>query len=135
MSIEVLDGSYGASMWQSAYGDDLVDAAVEEGLIDWQWQPHTWGVVLELEFEDESGWERFMQHPSVSNALSDVPDPLTGLIYYRGWGGRSGCEEPRKPKPLAGGGAAALPLPNLVDDVFGDWAIFVEPKRIASLTR
>jgi hypothetical protein len=107
-------------LWQAAYADDLIDAAVEEGLINWEWQPHTWGVVLELAFADESGWDRFRQHPVVSEALSDVPDPVTGLIVHRGWGGRSGTDEPRKPKPLAGSGAAALPIPDLYEDVFGD---------------
>ena len=40
-----------------------------------------------------------------------MPDPLTGLIVYRGRGGSSGAPFPRKPRPLVGSGSAALPLP------------------------
>jgi hypothetical protein len=129
MSIEVLDGSFGASLWQAAHGDDLIEAGLEEGLLDWAWQPYTWGVILEVSFPSEAAWERFRAHPSVVDALGDVPDPITGLIVYRGWGGRAGTNEPRKPRPLSGSGAAALPLPSpeLFGDVFGDFA-----KQIAS---
>ena len=40
-----------------------------------------------------------------------MPDPVSGLIVYRGRGGNAGRGEPRRPRPLIGSGAAALPLP------------------------
>jgi hypothetical protein len=48
---------------------------------------------------------------NVVAALDAVPDPVTGLIVYKGRGGSSGSPFPRKPKPLAGSGSAALPIP------------------------
>jgi hypothetical protein len=62
----------------------------------------------------------------VRAALDAVPDPAFGLITYRGRGGSSGARDPRKPKPIVGAGAAALPLPafDVLDD---DW--MPEPTR------
>jgi hypothetical protein len=68
-------------------------------------------VVLELDFDDEAAWDRFRNLTAVQAALEAVPDPVSGLIMYRGRGGSSGTVEPRRPKPLAGSGSAALPLP------------------------
>ena len=110
-SIEVLDGATSASLWADAHGDALSESALLSGASDWAWHRHTWGVVLELEFEDEMAFERFRNLPSVVAALDNVPDPVTGLIVYKGRGGSAGRSQPRKPKPIAGSGAAALPLP------------------------
>jgi hypothetical protein len=110
-SIEVLDGSSSASLWSEAHGDALVESAFLSGATDWNWHRHTWGVVLELAFDTEEAWDRFRELPSVQAALEAVPDPLSGLIFYRGRGGSSGTWEPRKPRPLAGSGSAALPIP------------------------
>ena len=117
MSIEVLDGAFSASMWSDAHGDSLVEAAFTHGASDWNWHRHTWGVVLELEFDDDEAWERFRALPAVEAALEAVPDPVSGLIVYRGRGGSSGRGEPRRPRPLIGSGSAALPLPDLLESL------------------
>jgi hypothetical protein len=110
-SIEVLDGVVSASVWSEAHGDVLIESAFFVGATDWNWHRHTWGVVLELNFEDEAAWDRFRNLTAVQAALEAVPDPVSGLIMYRGRGGSSGTVEPRRPKPLVGSGSAALPLP------------------------
>ncbi len=110
-SMEVLDGALSASVWSEAHGDALIESAILSGATDWNWHRHTWGVVLELEFADESAWDRYIELPAVQAALDAVPDPVSGLIVYRGRGGTSGAVSPRRPKPLAGAGSAALPLP------------------------
>jgi hypothetical protein len=110
-SIEVLDGASSASLWSEAHGDALVESAFLSGATDWNWHRHSWGVVLELAFDEEDAWDRFRELPSVQAALEAVPDPLSGLIVYRGRGGSAGTWEPRKPRPLVGSGSAALPIP------------------------
>lgn len=118
-SIEVFDGSTSASVWADAYRDSLMETALTHGATDWSWHRHTWGVVFEVSFDDEAAWESFTSLPMVQAALDAVPDPITGLIVYRGRGGSSGASFPRKPRPLVGSGSAALPLPwDLVVDEF-----------------
>jgi hypothetical protein len=119
-SIEVLDGESAASRWAESYGDLLAESALGYGALDWSWHQHTWGVVFEVRFTDESEWDAWRESPAVSAALDAVPDPVSGLIVYKGRGGSSGRVQPRKPKPLRGSGAAALPLP-IEADVFPDW--------------
>jgi hypothetical protein len=126
-SIEVLDGASSASLWSEAHGDALIESAFLAGALDWNWHRHSWGVVLELAFENEQAWERFRELPGVQAALEAVPDPISGLIVYRGRGGSAGTAEPRKPRPLVGSGSAALPLPwELTSDedfdIFSAWA-------------
>ncbi len=124
-SIEVFDGASPASIWAEAYGDALMETAITNGVTDWSWHRHTWGVVFEVCFDDEACWERFANLPLVRAALDAVPDPLTGLIVYRGRGGSSGASFPRKPRPLVGSGSAALPLP---------WTLSLdEPMSVSSL--
>jgi hypothetical protein len=116
-SIEVLDGAESATVWSEAHRDALIESALLNRATDWNWHRHTWGVVLELAFADEAAWERFRELPAVKAALDTVPDPVSGLIMYRGRGGSAGTVSPRRPKPLAGAGSAALPLPwDLWDD-------------------
>jgi len=115
MSIEVLDGEYPASLWAEAHGDALIETAVLQGAVDWNLHHLRWGVVLEFAFADEDAWDRFRAQPGVVAALDVVPNPLHGLLVYRGWGGSSSPREPRRPKPVSGAGAAQLPLP--VEDV------------------
>ncbi|MDQ6614030.1 MAG: hypothetical protein M3083_04620 [Actinomycetota bacterium] len=110
-SLEVLDGASSAALWSEAYGDALVESAILTGASEWNWHRHTWGVVLELEFEDEDAWDRFRALPSVQAALDAVPDPLSGLVVYRGRGGSAGTWASRPRRPLIGSGSAALPLP------------------------
>ena len=56
-------------------------------------------------------WEAFRGLPAVRSALDGAPDPVNGLIIYRGRGGGSGPRKPRKPKPEPGASAMALPEP------------------------
>jgi len=117
-SIEVFDGSSSASGWAETWSDTLVGHALSSGAMDWSWHQHSWGVVFEVAFDDEAAWERFRAQSPVLSALDAVPDPLTGLIVYRGRGGSAGSISPRRPRPLVGSGSAALPLPW---DPVTDW--------------
>jgi hypothetical protein len=110
MSIEVLGGSFPATRWQDAHGSFLVEAALTNGARDWSWFTRDWGVVFEVAFPDEDAWDRFRALPAVQAALDAVPDPVGGLLVYRGRGGSSGRAEPRRPRPRAGAGAAPLPV-------------------------
>jgi hypothetical protein len=130
MSIEVLDGASSASLWAEAHGDALIETAFTGGATDWGWHRHTWGVVLELSFVDEAAWERFRASPAVDAALQAVPDPVSGLIVYRGRGGNAGRGEPRRPRPLIGSGAASLPVPIAVEWV-GDELIPAERRTLS----
>ncbi len=120
MSIEVLDGQYSASLWAEAHGDSLIQAAILHGATDWNLRHLGWGAVLELSFDSEAQWESFRADAAVDAALDAVPNP-DGLLIYRGRGGSSTPREPRRPRPLAGAGAAALPLP------FDDWQLVEAP--------
>ena len=124
-SIEVFDGASSASLWSEAWGDAITEAAFTSGARDWAWHRNTWGVVLELDFEDESAFDRFRGLTIVQAALDAVPDPVSGLIVYKGRGGSAGRVQPRKPRPLTGAGAAALPLPQELffdeDDLFDQY--------------
>lgn len=115
-SIEVFDGAFSASVWAETYRDVLIETAITHGASDWSWHRHTWGVVFEVSFSGEQAWDGFTNLPVVKAALDAVPDPLTGLIVYKGRGGSSGASFPRKPRPLVGSGSAALPLPWLLSD-------------------
>jgi hypothetical protein len=110
-SIEVFDGSSPARAWREAYGDAIVAAAHTEGLSDWLWHEFGWGVVLEVELPDEFAWDRLLTAPAVGAALDAVPDSVGGLLVHRGRGGSAGVRWPRRPRPLAGAGAVALPEP------------------------
>ena len=110
-SIEVFDGASSAGLWAEMHGDPLLESALSSGAKDWSWHRHSWGVVLELEFADVRSWESWRALPHVQAALDAVPDPISGLIVYRGRGGSSGTSRPRRPRPLLGSGSAALPLP------------------------
>lgn len=111
-SIEVFDGPFAASLWADAHGDSLVETALQSGAADWEWHRTTWGVVFEAAFADEQAWERFRLTTAVQAALDAVPDPVTGVLVYRGRGGSAGKRQPRKPRPLIGSGSAALPMPE-----------------------
>lgn len=111
MSIEVLNGAFPATRWQDAHDQYLIEAALTNGATNWSWLVRDWGLVFELEFADEDAWLGFRGLPAVQAALDAVPDPVNGLLIYPGRGGSSGRVVPRHPKPRAGSGAAALPLP------------------------
>ncbi|MEO7443213.1 MAG: hypothetical protein ABIW46_06760 [Acidimicrobiales bacterium] len=126
MSIEVLDGPFAAGRWADAHGDAMVEAALGHGALDWCWRRMGWGVLFEVHFVDEEHWQRFRTNPAVVAALDAVPDGVSGLLIYRGWGGGSSAREPKRPRPFAGAGAAALPLPlpwiDDLDDWWGRWS-------------
>ncbi|MDQ3106576.1 MAG: hypothetical protein M3Q68_02070 [Actinomycetota bacterium] len=130
MSIEVFDGTFSASSWSEAWGDRLVENAIVSGALDWNWHRSSFGVIFEVAFADEDAWDRYKSSLGVQIALDAVPDPVGGLIVYKGRGGNSGTRKPRKPRPLIGSGAASLPLP--LDE---EWFLFQqrsEPLRILS---
>jgi hypothetical protein len=109
-SIEVLDAAAGsARSWQDAHGGALSEAAVTNGAYDWQWHPHSWGALLEIAFASDERWAAYRELPAVRAALDAVPDPVYGLIVHPGRGGSSGSRQPRRPRPIAGAGAAPLP--------------------------
>jgi len=128
-SIEVLDAATSASEWAEAYGDGLVELALAHGARDWSRDRHSFGVVFEVSFDDDAAWEAFHDATAVRAALDAVPDPLTGLIVYRGRGGSSGASEPRRPRPMVGSGSAALPIPwDLgLDDLLSSLALTTRP--------
>jgi hypothetical protein len=137
MSIEVLDGSFVASLWAEAWGDSLVETALVHGAVDWRWQRQGFGVVFEVSFTSEAAWERFRASDTVRSALESAPDP-TAVIVYRGRGGSTGTNEPRRPRPLRGSGAAALPLPLgefIVEEDFRVFSGDVERRRMPVANR
>jgi len=135
-SIEVFDGASSAALWADAYGDSLVEAAFGAGATDWSWHRNTWGMVLELELEDEARWEMFQSMPAVLAALENVPDPVSGLLLYKGRGGSAGRVQPRKPRPLSGSGAAALPLPfELDEEMMERFTAIVLPRPLTVVNR
>jgi hypothetical protein len=59
-------------------------------------------------FQSEEQWEAFRNLPAVRAALDAVPDPVNGLLIYRGRGGGAGSRMPRKPKRPPASGAMEL---------------------------
>lgn len=111
-SIEVFDSQVQAALfWKESYRSRLVESAITSGATEWAWIEHRYGVVLEVCFADEEQWEVFRALPGVQAALDAVPDPVNGLLIYRGRGGGSGARSPRRPRPSAGAGALELPEP------------------------
>ena len=111
-SVEVFHGEFRASSWQQAYSSSLIESAISHGAVDWSWTEHPYGVVFEVCFTDDAQWEAFRALPAVRAALDSVPDPVNGLLVYRGRGGGAGAPNPRRPRPTAGAGAAELPEPG-----------------------
>lgn len=112
-SIEVFDSQVQAALsWKESYRDRLVESAFTSGAIEWSWIEHRHGVVFEVCFNDEARWEAFRALPGVQAALDSVPDPVNGILVYRGRGGGAGSRLPRKPRPSAGAGALELPEPQ-----------------------
>ena len=68
-------------------------------------------MVFEICFENEERWEAFRNLPVVRGALDGVPDPVNGLLVYRGRGGGAGAREPRQPRPAPSASAVSLPTP------------------------
>lgn len=110
-SIEVFDAEIPASQWKQAYSAALTEAAISNGARDWSWIESRWGVVFEACFAGDAQWEAFRALPAVRAALDAVPDPVNGLLVYRGRGGASGASSPRRPRPVPSAGAVSLPEP------------------------
>jgi hypothetical protein len=110
-SIEVLHGDVSAFGWQAANDSELIEAALTNGARDATWHADTWGVAFEVYFEDADQWEAFRNLPVVRAALDAVPDPVNGLLIYRGRGGTSAAGRPRRPRPAPSAAAVALPEP------------------------
>ncbi|HEX4089796.1 MAG TPA: hypothetical protein VHZ33_13855 [Trebonia sp.] len=112
-SIEVFSGDkLPASGWRYAYEDELTEAAITHGAHYYEWHDTEYGVIFEVLFPDDAQWEAFRDLPAVRAALDGVPDPVNGLIIYRGRGGAAGGRQPRKPKPAPGAAALELEEPR-----------------------
>ena len=112
-SIEVFSGDkLPASGWRYAYEDELTEAAITNGALYYEWHDTEYGVIFEVLFPGDSEWESFRALPAVRAALDGVPDPVNGLIIYRGRGGAAGGTKPRKPKPAPGAAALELEEPK-----------------------
>ncbi len=106
-SIEVFSGDkLPASAWRYSYEDALTEAAASSGAVYWDWHDSAYGVVFEVCFAADDQWAAFRALPTVVAALDAVPDPVNGLLVYRGRGGAAGSRKPRSPRPAPG--AAAL---------------------------
>ena len=110
-SIEVSHGESSAFGWQREYDSALIEAALTNGALDGSWHADRWGVAFEVLFEREEQWEAFRNLPLVRASLDAVPDPVHGLLIYRGRGGGAGTREPRRPKRPPAAGAMELPEP------------------------
>jgi hypothetical protein len=112
-SIEVFDASeLPARRWKDSYQDQLTEAALARGAMQWEWHEHRYGVVFEVLFDSDQQWEAFRALPAVRSALDGAPDPVNGLIVYRGRGGGAGPRKPRRPKPAPGASAMTMPEPE-----------------------
>jgi hypothetical protein len=111
-SIEVLNGEFSAYSWRDERASELIEAALTNGAVDASWHSDHWGVAFEARFDSEEQWEAFRSLPAVRAALDAVPDPVNGLLIYRGRGGTAGSGKPRRPRPAPASGAMALPEPE-----------------------
>jgi hypothetical protein len=107
-SIEVLNARTPAAEWRDAYAPALVESAVTNRSLAWEWHTFTWGVVFELSFSDEEDWLSWRALPGTRAALDAVPDPVSGLLVHRGRGGASGAYVPRRPRRSPGSAAQAI---------------------------
>ena len=112
ITVEVFDGEVPAAGWARAWHDRLIEAAVTSGAVFWDEHEHSWGVVLEFTFAEEAMRDAFRDSPLLRAALDAVPDPVAGVLVYPHRGGGTGIRQPRVPRPIALGGAAALPEPE-----------------------
>ncbi len=112
-SIEVFSGDkLPASGWRYAYEDELTEAAITHGAMYYEWHDTEYGVIFEVLFSGDEQWEAFRALPAVRAALDGVPDPVNGLLIYRGRGGAAGGRRPNKPKPAPSAAALELEEPR-----------------------
>jgi len=124
-SIEVLHGEVSAFRWPEQHDSALIEAALTNRVRDGAWHADRWGVVFEVLFDTEEQWEAFHGLPVVRAALDAVPDPVSGLLIYRGRGGGAGAREPRRPMPAPSSRAVSLPGP--ADEPYLDLAAVSAP--------
>jgi len=125
-SIEVLHGEFSAFQWQQSRESEFIEAALTNGALDASWHTDHWGVAFEVCFGSSEQWEAFRGLPIVRAALDAVPDPLNGLLIYRGRGGSSAAGKPRRPRPAPSASAMALPVPE--DDQLLDLTAISAPE-------
>jgi hypothetical protein len=82
-------------------------------------------VVFEVLFDTGEQWEMFCALPVVRAALDAVPDPVNGLLIYRGRGGGAGTREPRRPRPAPNSATVSLSGPE--DEPYLDLAAACTP--------
>ncbi len=112
-SIEVFSGDkLPASAWRYSYEDALTEAAATSGAMYWDWSESQYGVVFEVCFATDDQWTAFRALPAVVGALDAVPDPVNGLLVYRGRGGAAGSRKPRSPRPAPSAAALELEEPR-----------------------
>jgi hypothetical protein len=112
-SIEVFGGDkLPASGWRYAYEDELTEAAITHGALYYEWHDTEYGVIFEILFANDEQWAVFRGLPAVLAALDAVPDPVIGLMIYRGRGGAAGVRSPRKPRPAPGAAALEIEEPR-----------------------
>lgn len=111
LTIEVFDADAAAWAWRDRHAQDLVSLALSTGATYWEWHEHRYGVALELCFRDEDAREAFRGLPAMRAALELAPDPVSGVLVYRGRGGGAGAPARPRPRPFRGQGALALPVP------------------------
>jgi hypothetical protein len=132
-SIEVLHGDsaeFSAFQWQQAHDSELIEAALTNGALDGTWNAGSWGVAFEVCFNTAEEWQAFRDLPVVRAALDAVPDPVNGLLIYRGRGGTSAAGKPRRPRPAPSAGAMALPEP--ADEPYLDLTSATPPDLVAA---
>ena len=83
-SIEVMYGEVAAFRWQERHDSALIEAALNSGVRDGAWHADRRGVVFEVLFDTGHQREAFLSLPAVRAALNAVPDPVNGLLIYRG---------------------------------------------------
>ena len=131
-SIEILHGDFSAFQWQAAHDSELIEAALTNGALDGSWHAGQWGVAFEVCFTTAEEWEAFRDLPAVRAALDAVPDPVNGLLIYRGRGGTSAAGKPRRPKPAPSAASVALPEP--ADDALLDVTSIAPPELVEAGT-
>ena len=129
LTIEVLDADLPAAAWLRAWHDSLVQTAVSAGAVFWDDHAHSWGVVLEFTFADETARDRFRVHPTLLAAVDATPDPVNGTLVYPHRGGGSGSRVPRRPLTSPSADAVTLlePEPVLRATLIGDYIPPLDP--------
>jgi hypothetical protein len=112
-TVEVFSGDKApGSAWRYSYEDVLTEAAVTHGALYWDWYDSQYGVVFEVCFATDEQWAAFRALATVKSALDAVPDPVNGLLVYRGRGGAAGARKPRGPRPAPSAAAMELDEPT-----------------------